>query len=60
MDKHRVLPTGTLAKELDKAITLEVYTRCPSKWILTDLETGQVYAGTENPERGEQWKLIKK
>jgi len=61
MDKFRTLPYGSGAvKELDKAITLEVYTKCPEKWMLIDLETGQVYTGSENQERGKQWKLIKK
>ena len=29
-------------------IALSIYTRCPSKWILVDTETGQTYQG--NPE----------
>lgn len=60
MKNFRTLSSGRQAKELDKAITLEVYTKCPEKWMLIDLETGQVYTGSENQERGKQWKLIKK
>ena len=26
-------------------IALNIYTRCPSKWILVDTETGQTYQG---------------
>ena len=60
MDKFRTLSSGREVKELDKAITLEVYTKCPEKWMLIDLETEQVYTGSENQERGKQWKLIEK
>ena len=60
MGKFRTLDSGRQVKELDKAITLEVYTKCPEKWLLVDLETGQVYYGTESQERGKQWKRIDK
>jgi hypothetical protein len=39
---------------LEKAKTLEVYTKCPGKWLLTDLETGQSYIG--NYGNGSFWK----
>jgi hypothetical protein len=35
-----------------------VITKCPTKWILIDEETGQVYRGSENKEVGKMWKLI--
>jgi hypothetical protein len=35
-------------KEEDKDVTLKVKTLAPTKWILIDRETGQVYQG--NPE----------
>ena len=41
----RKLLDGTEATELKEAITLEVYTKCPEKWMLCDKETGEVYIG---------------
>ena len=46
-------------EDLDRAIELKVITKCPSKWILIDEETGQVYRGTKNTEIGKMWNLIK-
>jgi len=56
---ERVLLDGERVEELDKAITLEVYTKCPSKWKLYDSETGQWYKGTKNPLKTKQWEKIK-
>jgi hypothetical protein len=33
--------------ELEKAITLTLYTKVPAKYILIDTETGQVYKGSD-------------
>ena len=44
--------------ELDKAISLSVYTKVPSKWILIDTETLDVYKGSNNLEIGKQWQKI--
>lgn len=41
----RKLVDGTEVAELDEAITLTVYTKCPEKWMLVDKETGEVYLG---------------
>ena len=46
--------------ELENPVELKVITKCPTKWILIDEETGQVYRGTENKEVGKMWKLITK
>ena len=43
--KIRTLQTGKTVQELPEPVTLEVYTRCPEKWMLVDLETGQRYVG---------------
>lgn len=43
--KIRKLKSGEVVPELDKAVTLEVYTRCPEKYKLTDMETGEEYVG---------------
>ena len=40
--------------ELDKAISLSVYTRVPSKWILIDTETLDVYKASSNLKNGKQ------
>jgi hypothetical protein len=41
----RKLRDGTEVPELDSPKTLEVKTRCPQKWKLIDLETGEEYIG---------------
>lgn len=33
-------------EELDSAVSIPVITKCPSKWLLVDRETGSVYQGT--------------
>lgn len=57
--KQRILLDGSRVEELFVPITLEVYTKCPSKWRLYDSETGQWYQGTNNPLKGKQWEKIK-
>lgn len=57
MKKTRII-NKVEVKELDQPIELKVITKCPSKWILIDEETGQVYRGTENPKVGKMWQLI--
>jgi hypothetical protein len=57
---YRKLLDGTKAEELEKPMSLDVYTKCPGKWILQDIETGEVYKGTKNTEPMTQWKLISK
>lgn len=41
----RKLLDNTEAPEFDMAITLKVITKCPGKYKLLDMETGQVYTG---------------
>ena len=57
MKKTRII-NKLEVKELDQPIELKVITKCPSKWILIDEETGQVYRGTENSKVGKMWQLI--
>jgi hypothetical protein len=45
MGGYRTLQNGDQVPELDNAITLTVYTKCPEKYILIDQETGQRYMG---------------
>lgn len=35
-------------EELDDSVNLIIKTKCPSKWILVDRETGQVYQGNKS------------
>lgn len=35
-------------EELDSSVTISIDTKCPSKWLLVDRETGQVYVGNKN------------
>lgn len=55
---QRVLLDGTKVQELFKPITLQIHTKCPTKWKLYDSETGQWYQGTNNPLKGKQWEKI--
>lgn len=45
MEKFRELKDGSNVEHLDKAVTLSVYTKCPQKWKLIDMETGEEYIG---------------
>ena len=44
--------------ELEKAITLSVFTKVPSKWILINTETVDVYKESNNIDIGKQWQKI--
>lgn len=55
MSKKRTSKTGKTFKELDKPVTMTVKTKCPEKYILIDMETGQFYAGTEDSN----WRELK-
>jgi hypothetical protein len=55
--KTRTLLDGTEVEDLDKAVTLEVYTKCPEKWLLTDMQTGEKYIGYKT-EGTNHWKRI--
>ena len=41
----RKLQDGREVTELESAKTLTVKTKCPEKWLLIDLETGERYTG---------------
>ena len=43
--KTRKLKDGGEVKEMDLPVTLTVYTRCPKKYKLIDMETGEEYIG---------------
>jgi hypothetical protein len=63
--KTRILKDGRVVEELEVARQLMVKTRCPDKWVLIDLETGEQYrgrttAGTQDWERIDaiEWKRV--
>jgi hypothetical protein len=56
--KTRKLKDGTYIDELNEPVTLTVYTRCPEKYILLDMETGQKYVGRVTKGKS-SWKKIK-
>jgi hypothetical protein len=35
-------------EELESPVDLVIHTKVPSKWLLVDRETGQVYQGSHN------------
>ena len=56
-NKVRTLKSGKRVNELEEAITLKVYTKCPEKYMLTDMETGEVYIGYPT-EGSSSWRKI--
>lgn len=45
----RKLQDGAEVPEYDKAVTLKIVTKCPAKWKLIDMETGEEYVPWETP-----------
>ena len=43
--KSRKLKDGTTAEEYESSVILNVVTKCPGKYKLIDMETGQEYVG---------------
>lgn len=54
----RTLQNGEQVVELEFAKELTVYTKCPEKWKLIDMETGEEYIGYSS-EGNSDWKKIK-
>lgn len=54
----RKLINGTIVEELDENITLKVYTKCPSKYKLIDMETGEEYQGQDPRNNNHHWKKL--
>mgnify|MGYP001026525382 CR=1 FL=1 len=54
----RKLLDGREVVELEEPMSLSVITKCPEKWILQDVETGQIFQGSLDKEIGKQWKEI--
>ena len=58
MTKTRTLLDGSTSNELDENVTLRVYTKCPSKYRLIDMETGEEYIGQDPRHNNYHWKKI--
>jgi hypothetical protein len=58
MKNKRKLKNGEEVEELKKSINLIIKTRCPTKWIIEDLETGQKYRANGKTEIGQMFTLI--
>ncbi len=43
----RTLKDGSQAESFEKPVDLVIHTKCPEKWKLIDLETGEEYLGSE-------------
>ena len=53
--------SGAVVPEFDVAIRLKVVTKCPGKWKLTDMETGEEYIGqdpSKTESNGNCWSKI--
>ncbi len=59
MTKYRKLKNGEKAIELESSVQLIIKTKCPTKWIIEDLETGQRYRSNGTTEIGTMFDLIK-
>jgi len=60
MKNYRILKNGDKVKELDNSIQLIIKTKCPTKWVIEDLETGQRYRANGNTEIGKMFTLVDK
>ena len=60
MNKYRTLVNGEKAQELDSSVELIIKTKCPTKWIIEDLETGQRYRTNGETEIGRMFTPINK
>jgi hypothetical protein len=55
--KTRILKDGRIVEELEVARQLWIKTRCPDKWLLLDMETGEQYTGRKT-ESTQQWERV--
>ena len=58
MNKYRMLTNGEKVEELEASIQLIIKTKCPTKWIIEDLETGQRYRANGSTEIGSMFTPI--
>jgi hypothetical protein len=50
---------GVEVVEYEEAVDLTVHTKAPGKWLLIDLETGQEYIGSKEPNKYGKWMRLK-
>ena len=60
MSRFRKVINGEKVKELNSPMNLIIQTKCPTKWIIEDLETGQRYRANGKEEIGKMFTLIDK
>ena len=60
MSRFRKLINGEKVTELNSPMNLIIKTKCPTKWIIEDLETGQRYRANGKEEIGKMFTLIDK
>lgn len=53
---NRTLLDNTEVPAYDIAVSLQVYTKCPAKWKLVDMETGEEYVGQLPQEGQPHWR----
>ena len=58
MSLTRTLKDGTVVPAIDMAVELKVVTKCPTKWLLIDQETGVQYKGQLPQAGGLHWQRI--
>ena len=58
MISYRILKNGEKVQELETAMEIIIKTKCPTKWIVEDLETGQRYRANGNKEIGKMFTPI--
>ena len=59
MTKKRTLVSGKEVPDLGRVVNLSILTKCPEKWKIVDMETGQEYVASGTLEIYKQWKRIK-
>lgn len=59
MTKKRKLVSGKEVSDLGRVVNLSILTKCPEKWKIVDMETGQEYVASGTLEIYKQWKRIK-
>jgi hypothetical protein len=55
----RKLLSGKEVPQLERVANLSIITKCPEKWKIVDMETGQEYVASGTLELYKQWKRIK-
>jgi len=48
-----------MVEDYQDPIDLTIHSKCPEKWLLIDLETGQMYRGMKEPDHYGKWRRLK-